>query len=77
MTRMSLGLCSLLFQNMRRIRIEGHSTKYLRCLKTVKVKNNRDSLRNYHIPEEAKETQQLLTHVMWSPKWDPKTEKGN
>lgn len=48
---------------------------WLALLKVVKVMKNKDSLRNYHNPEEAKDTGWL--HIMWHPEWDLKTEKGN
>lgn len=79
----ALYLCGLPSKNpsylimkktIRQIIAEGHSTKYLtNTPQTVRIIQNKGSLRNSDSQEEPKET--WLLSVMWYPRWDPETEK--
>lgn len=61
-------------ENTTQMQTQWHSTWPL-LLKSVKVIENKESLRNCHSLEELKEIWWL--NVMWYPEGDPGTEKGH
>lgn len=63
-------------KKIRKSQIEGHSTKYLTGISQILMKN-KERLENYHRPEETKEPKEIWQlDVMWCPRWDLGTKKG-